>query len=283
MNQTNIRMGHIGWLRKNEDYPALVVMSQILGVGFSSRLVNSIRVDKGLAYFVGSNYDTGYDVPGIFQISCGTKSKTTMTAIEGILEEVEKMRTTEVTDEELERAIDGFINSSVFDYDTKGGILSRALRYEYYDYPQNLVEQLIAGIRKTTKAGVKRVANKYLHPEKFTLIAVGKASDFDKPWRTLRDVTEIDIAIPAPSAEPVPEAGGEDIAKAKEILADVVKAYGGLEKLKSARNLVAKGQFSVNTPVWDDANGNYAVSRFARQDAARYNTSSDGHEDEPSL
>ena len=215
MNQTNIRMGHIGWLRKNEDYPALVVMSQILGVGFSSRLVNSIRVDKGLAYFVGSNYDTGYDVPGIFQISCGTKSKTTMTAIEGILEEVEKMRTTEVTDEELERAIDGFINSSVFDYDTKGGILSRALRYEYYDYPQNLVEQLIAGIRKTTKAGVKRVANKYLHPEKFTLIAVGKASDFDNPLRTLRDVTEIDIAIPALSAEPVPEAGGEDRVKAK--------------------------------------------------------------------
>jgi zinc protease len=138
-----------------------------------------------------------------------------VTAIEGILEEAGKMRATEVTEEELERAIDGFMNSSVFDYDTKGEILSQALRYEYYDCPQDLVEQLIAGIRKTTKAGVKRVANKYLHPEKFTLIAVGKASDFDKSLHTLEDVTEIDIAIPALSAEPVPEAGGEDRVKAK--------------------------------------------------------------------
>ena len=54
VNQTNIRMGHIGWIRKNEDYPSLVVMAQILGIGFSSRLINSIRVEKGLAYSVAT-------------------------------------------------------------------------------------------------------------------------------------------------------------------------------------------------------------------------------------
>ena len=204
VNQTNIRMGHIGWLRKNKDYPSLVVMCQILGIGFSSRLVNSIRVEKGLAYVVGNNYGAGYDVPGLFLIACGTKSETTVTAIEAILAEVEKMRAEEVTDEELKEAIDGFMNSSVFDYDTKGEILSRALRYEYYDYPQDFVEQLMAGIRKVTKADVKRVANEYLHPDKFALIAVGKASDFDKPLSTFGDVMEVDITIPPPSAEPVP-------------------------------------------------------------------------------
>jgi outer membrane lipoprotein-sorting protein len=36
--------------------------------------------------------------------------------------------------------------------------------------------------------------------------------------------------------------------KAKKILADVVKACGGLEKLKLVKNIVAKGQLSVNTP-----------------------------------
>ena len=248
VNQTNLRMGHIGWLRKNEDYPALVVKCQILGVGFSSRLMNSIRVEKGLAYSVWNTYGAGYDVPGIFFISCGTKSETTVTALEAILEEVEKLRAEGVTDEELKQAIDGFMNSSVFDYDTKGEILGRALRYEYYDYPQDFVEQLMAGIRKVTKKDVKRVANQYLHPDKFTFIAVGKASNFDKPLSTLGDVTEIDISITPPSAEPVPKAGDADIEKAKEILADVVEAYGGLERLKSVRNLVVKGQFSMNTP-----------------------------------
>ena len=247
VNQTNIRMGHIGWLRKNEDYPALVVMSQILGIGFSSRLINSIRVEKGLAYSVGNNYGAGYDVPGIFFIACGTKSEATVTAIEAILVEVEKMRTDEVSDDELKQAIDGFMNSSVFDYDTKGEILSRALRYEYHEYPQDFVEQLMAGIREVTKADVRRVAAQYLHPDKFTLIAVGKASDFDKPLNTLGDVTEVDITIPSPSPEPVPEAGEEDVAKAKMILADVVEAYGGLDKLKGVKNIVTRGKMVVNT------------------------------------
>ena len=248
VNQTNIRMGHIGWLRKNEDYPALVVMSQILGIGFSSRLINSIRVEKGLAYSVGNNYGAGYDVPGVFFIACGTKSEATVTAIGAILAEVEKMRAEEVTDEELKQAIDGFMNSSVFDYDTKGEILSRALRYEYYDYPQDFVEQLMAGIREVTKADVKRVATEYLHPDKFTLIAVGKASDFDKPLSTLGDVTEVDITIPSPSPEPVPEAGEAETAKAKAILADVIEAHGGLDKLKSVKNIITKGKMVVNTP-----------------------------------
>ena len=248
VNQTNIRMGHIGWLRKNEDYPALVVMSQILGIGFSSRLINSIRVEKGLAYSVGNNYGAGYDVPGVFLIACGTKSEATVTAIEAILVEVEKMRAEEVTDQELKQAIDGFMNSSVFDYDTKGEILSRALRYEYHDYPQDFVEQLMAGIREVTKADVKRVATEYLHPDKFTLIAVGKASDFDKPLDTLGDVTEVDITIPLPSPEPVPEAGEADVAKAKAILADVTVAHGGLEKLQSVKSLVTQGQYVLNTP-----------------------------------
>ena len=248
VNQTNIRMGHMGWLRKNEDYPALVVMSQILGIGFSSRLINSIRVEKGLAYSVGNNYGSGYDVPGVFFIACGTKSEATVMAIEAILAEVEKMRAEEVTDQELKQAIDGFMNSSVFDYDTKGEILSRALRYEYYDYPQDFVEQLMAGIRDVTKADVKRVAAEYLHPDKFTLIAVGKASDFDKPLSTLGDVTEVDITIPSPSPEPVPEAGEVETAKAKAILADVIEVHGGLDKLKSVKNIITKGKMVVNTP-----------------------------------
>ena len=248
VNQTNIYMGHMGWVRTNEDYPALAVMCQILGIGFTSRLMNSVRIEKGLAYDIGNNYGAGYDRPGVFFISCGTKSETTVTAIETILEEVEKLRAEGVTDEELTQAIDSFMNSSVFDYDTRSEILSRALRYEYYSYPQDFVEQLMAGIRKVAKIDVKRVANEYLHPEKFTLIAIGKVDDFDKPLDTLGDVIDIDITIPSPSAEPVPEAGEADISKAKKILADVVKAHGGLENLKLVRNIVAQGQLALNTP-----------------------------------
>ena len=248
VNQTNIRMGHIGWLRSNDDYAALVVTCQILGIGFSSRLMNRIRVEQGLAYDVGNNYGAGYEVPGTFLIYCGTKSEATVTAISAILEEVERMRTEEVADQELTQAIEGFMNSSVFDYDTKAKILARAVRYAYYDYPQDFVEQLMARIRTVTKADIKRVAAEYLHPDKFTLLAVGKASDFDKPLSTLGDVVEVDITIPPPSAKPAPEAGEADIAKARKILTAVIEAYGGMEKLKAIKNIVAEVQMTMNTP-----------------------------------
>ena len=249
VNQTNIRMGHVGWLRSNEDYPALVVGCQILGIGFSSRLMNSIRVEKGLAYSVGNNYGAGYDVPGVFLIVCATKSESTVTATEAILAEVERMRAEEVSDDELKQAIDGFMNSSVFDYDSKGEILSRALRYAYYDYPQDFVEQLMAGIRNVTKSDVQRVVAKYMHPDQFTILAVGKASDFDKPLDSLGEVTEIDITIPTPSPEPVPEAGEGDVAKAREILTAATVAHGGLENLKQVKTFVSIGEIFMNTPA----------------------------------
>ena len=171
-----------------------------------------------------------------------------MTAIEAILAEVEKMRIEEVTGEELKQAIDGFMNSSVFDYDSKAEILSRALRYEYYEYPQDFVEQLMSGIRAVTQADVKRVASEYLHPDKFALIAVGKSSDFDKPLNSLGDVTEVDIAIPPPSPDPVPDAGEEAVTKGKEILAYVIEAHGGIDNIKRVKNIVSKGRMILNTP-----------------------------------
>ena len=269
VNQTNIRMGHVGWLRSNEDYPALVVGCQILGIGFSSRLVNSIRVEKGLAYSVGNNYGAGYDVPGVFLIACATKSESTVTATEAILAEVERMRAEEVSDEELKQAIDGFMNSSVFDYDSKGEILSRALRYAYYDYPQDFVEQLMAGIRNVTKSDVQRVVAKYMHPGQFTILAVGKASDFDKPLDSFGEVTEIDITIPSPSPEAVPEAGEGDVAKAREILAAAVDAHGGLENLTQVKTLVSVGKIVMNTPAGEmtmDGEVTVALPSKARYD-----------------
>ena len=269
VNQTNIRMGHVGWLRSNEDYPALVVGCQILGIGFSSRLVNSIRVEKGLAYSVGNNYGAGYDVPGVFLIACATKSESTVTATEAILAEVERMRAEEVSDEELKQAIDGFMNSSVFDYDSKGEILSRALRYAYYDYPQDFVEQLMAGIRNVTKSDVQRVVAKYMHPDQFTILAVGKASDFDKPLDSFGEVTAIDITIPSQSPEVVPEAGEGDIAKAREILADAVDAHGELENLKQVKTLVSVGKIVMNTPAGEmtmDGKVTVALPSKARYD-----------------
>jgi predicted Zn-dependent peptidase len=198
INQSSIYLGHIGGLRSDPDYFTLVVMNKILGGGFTSRLFKNIRSREGLAYSVFGSYSANYDYPGEFYVGCITKSKSTVYAIKAMLREVEKMREAEVTDEELALAKDSFLNSFVFNFDTKSEIVRRMMIYEYFAYPEDFLLKTKQNVEKVTKADVLRVAKKYLKPDKVQILAVGRPDDFDQPLSTLGEVNEIDITIPPP-------------------------------------------------------------------------------------
>ncbi len=198
INQSNIYMGHIGGLMNDPDYFALVVMNRILGGGFTGRLFKNIRSRQGLAYSVFGSYSANYDFPGLFYVGCMTKSESTVHAIRAMTEEVKKMIETEVTDEELVLAKESYLNSFVFNFDTKGKIVSRLMVYEYYGYPPDFLQKAKANIEKVTKADVLRVARKHLKPDKMQIFAVGRPQDFDEPLSVFGPVREIDITIPPP-------------------------------------------------------------------------------------
>ena len=65
-------MGHIGGLRSDPDYFALVLMNRILGSGFASRLFKDVGSRQGLAYSVFGYYSANFDHDGIFYIGCQT-------------------------------------------------------------------------------------------------------------------------------------------------------------------------------------------------------------------
>ena len=91
-----------------------------------------------------------------------------METIKAIQEEVERMRTTEVTDEELKTAKDTALNGLIFAFDTKSKTLNRVITYEYYGYPQDFIQQYQKGLAAVTQADVLRVAKEHLDPAKFT-------------------------------------------------------------------------------------------------------------------
>ncbi len=74
VTQTFFDIGHLGGTFKDKDYPALEVMSDILGGGFGSRLFNRVRTQLGYAYGVGSSWNANYEHPGEFRINASTKS-----------------------------------------------------------------------------------------------------------------------------------------------------------------------------------------------------------------
>jgi predicted Zn-dependent peptidase len=198
VNQSNIYLGHIGGLRSDPDYFALILMNRILGGGFTSRLFKNVRSRQGLAYSVFGVYSANYTFPGEFYVGCQTKSENTVRAIRAMIEEVKKMTESEVTDEELALAKDSYMNSFVFNFDTKGEIVNRLMVYEYFGYPADFLQRTKENIEKVTKADILRVAAKHLKPGKVQILAVGRPDDFDEPMSVLGDVREIDITIPLP-------------------------------------------------------------------------------------
>jgi len=198
VNQSNIYLGHIGGLRNNPDYFALILMNRILGSGFTSRLFKNVRSREGLAYSVFGIYSANYAFPGIFYVGCQTKSEATVRAIRAMTEEVRKMTESEVTDEELALAKDSYLNSFVFNFDTKGEIVARLMTYAYFGYPLDFLQKTKDSVEKVTKKDVLRVAGEHLKPDKVQILAVGRSQDFDEPLSVLGPMREIDITIPPP-------------------------------------------------------------------------------------
>jgi zinc protease len=201
VNQSSIEMVDLGIDRRNPDYYALEVMNELFGGGFSSRLFVNIRTKLGLAYSVGGGVGTAFDHPGIARFAMGTKSGTTAAGIDALRKEMDKLITGTVQPIELKKAKDAILNSFIFEFDSKQKVLAERMRYEFYGYPPDFLEQFRAGIEKVTAADVDRVARKYVHPDKMAVLVVGNAKDFDRELSTFGKVNTIDISIPPPKSK----------------------------------------------------------------------------------
>ncbi len=199
VTQTFFEIGHVGGLLKDKDYPALQVVANILGGGFTSRLMQRVRTELGYAYSIGAGWGAGYLSPGLFEISGSTKSKTTIETIRTIQQELAKLRNGEVSDEELKTAKDTVLNSFVFYFDIPSKTLNRIISYEYFGYPRDFIFQYQKATASVTKADVQRVARQYLRPENLTIVAVGNPKDFGQPLSALGiPVHPLDLTIPEP-------------------------------------------------------------------------------------
>ncbi len=245
VNQSNIMMGHIGGLKSNPDYPALSIMNRILSF---DRMFKHIRTDEGLAYSVWGNYGSGFDHPGVFSAGAQTKSESTVKAIELMIKEMKLIINEKVTDKELQKAKDQYLNTYVFNFDSKSKIVNRMMTLAYYDYPLDFNDKFIKKVENVTKADILRVAKKYLQPDKVQILVVGKKEDFDKPLSTLGEVNVIDITIPEPKEE-TPEATAETLEKGRKIFEKSIAAMGGMEKIKAVKNFYVKTKLTQVTPM----------------------------------
>lgn len=216
VNQGRVSIGHIGAMRDTPDAYPIEIMNDILGGGgFTSRITSRVRSDEGLAYSAGSNFGLGTYYPGAFRAAFQSKNPTTSQAIDIIMEEVNKVRTTPVTAEELETAKNSVVEFFPRIFATAAQVAGTFAADEYTKRRPDYWSTYRDRIRAVTAADVQRVANKYLQPDKMVVLVVGNIDEItkgnpDKPQFSLtklaKDGTVRRIPLPDPLTMVYPSA-----------------------------------------------------------------------------
>ncbi|MEL6927592.1 MAG: pitrilysin family protein [Cyanobacteria bacterium J06600_6] len=197
--QSSILLGHIGGQFDSPDYPTLSVLNGVLN-GFGGRLFNEVRSRQGLAYSVYGSWSPSYDYDGMFIAGGQTQTSNTVPFIKAVKQEITKLRTELVTEQELANAKESILNSFVFNFQNPSQTLSRLIRYEYFDYPEDFIFEYQDKIQNTTREDILNAAQTYLQPDRLVTFVVGSVKAMSPSLDSFeQEVNLVDVAIPQTS------------------------------------------------------------------------------------
>lgn len=209
VNQGRVAMMLPGIKRDDPDYYSVLVMNDILGGGgFTSRIMNRVRSDEGLAYSAGSSFPGGIYYPLTFTASFQSKSRTVAYAISIIEAEMRNIVAHPVTDAELHTAKRGFIDRFPRTFATKTQVATTFANDEFtgrYAEDPHFWQNFRSNIDKVTKDDVQRVAKRFLNVDDLVILIVGQKEQImkghpDHPMTlaklTVHKVTELPMRDP---------------------------------------------------------------------------------------
>lgn len=160
-NQAQILQGWFVPTIGSNDYPAIMLLNVILGAsGLSSRLFLELREKKGLAYTVRTAYETRRK-SAVFSIYIGTEPSNIQTSIKGFKEEIDKIKTIPVSEEELKNAVNNLIGKQQFLTETNVQQANIMAYYSIMGKPYNYREDIVKALHQVTPQKLQECANKY--------------------------------------------------------------------------------------------------------------------------
>jgi zinc protease len=170
--QTMLRIGHVGVPRSNPDYVAIDVMNTALGGLFSSRINLNLRERHGYTYGASSAFIFRRG-PGPFLVGTSVRTDVTAPAVKEIFFEIERMRESEITAEELATAKDSISRSLPGMFETTPDSASSISQLFVHQLPLDYYHDLPEQIERVSAPLVRQVAWTHLNPDNAVIVAVG--------------------------------------------------------------------------------------------------------------
>ena len=160
--------------RDDPDAIPLVLLDEILGAGgFTSRLMQKVRSNEGLAYSAKTALVPRVDYPGDFRAGFESKNATVALATKIVLDEIRSVRERPVTEEELEIAKRGLIETFPQQFESKPKMLGVFVGDEWTKRPADYWKTFRQKVAAVTREDLQRVARKYLDPDRMVVLVVG--------------------------------------------------------------------------------------------------------------
>jgi zinc protease len=172
--QGKVVMGSRAITRDDPDAIPFLLLNEILGAGgFTSRLMQQVRSNEGLAYSVRSALTPRVAYPGDFRAGFESKNATVALAAKIVMEQIAKIRNELVTEDELETAKASLIETFPRQFESRPQMLRVFVNDEWTKRPKDYWKTFRDKVRSVTREDLKRVAQKHLDPEKMAILVVG--------------------------------------------------------------------------------------------------------------
>lgn len=194
LTQAQIRVGNIGISQNNPDEIPISIVNTILGDGFTSRLVEEIRVKRSLTYGARSSFQMLMQ-SGKFLISTFTKNQTVGEVIQIILDELKKLKKSGVSEWEIKKAKNYLIGDLSRNLQSPEGFVNSLTEIIFYQKDKELLTNFSEKIKNTSQEKIQQVIREYFPENNVLIVVVGDSKEIKSQLEKFGEVQQISYEI----------------------------------------------------------------------------------------
>ena len=239
----------IDFNKKESDYFSALVANRILGGGGAGRLFNNLREEKGWTYGSYSGISESYKTKGYFIAQAQVRNEVADSAAVELLREVDKMRNTLVSDDELSSAKAKYTGNFVMSLEDPSTIAGFARNIITQDLPEDYYNSFLEKINSVTKEDVKNAAEKYFLTNNTRVFVTGKGSEildalegleYNGEELTIRYFDKFGNETSKPNYTVSADVSAESI------VSNYINSIGGRDRLEEVQSIEVTGNANLN-------------------------------------